>query len=91
MRAKNISRYTYKKTAFQGWRLALRRQGNQFVKYFADRQYEDSTAAFKAAVALRNEILKELKKKGAEPARVFAAANELIEQQRRQTNKVDIG
>ncbi len=79
MRAKNISRYTYKKTAFQGWRLALRRQGHQFVKYFADRQYEDSTAAFKAAVALRNAILQELKK-GADPAVVFAAARELTQQ-----------
>lgn len=76
MRAKNISRYTYKRTAFQGWRLALRRQGQQFVKYFADRQYEDSTAAFKAAVALRNDILKELKK-GTAPAVVFEAAREL--------------
>lgn len=79
MRAKNISRYTYKKTAFQGWRLALRRQGKQFVKYFADRQYGDSTSAFKAAVALRNEILKELKK-GADPAIVFASAQELFKQ-----------
>lgn len=83
MRAKNISRYTYKKTAFQGWRLALRRQGKQFVKYFADRQYEDSTAAFKAAVALRNEILKELKK-GADPAIVFTSAQELINSQKQQ-------
>ncbi|MBR5895151.1 MAG: hypothetical protein IKZ13_06385 [Akkermansia sp.] len=84
MRAKNISRYTYKKTAFQGWRLALRRQGKQFVKYFADRQYGDSTAAFKAAVALRNDILKELKKKGADPALVFDSATELLAQQRNQ-------
>ena len=83
MRAKNISRYTYKKTAFQGWRLALRRQGKQFVKYFADRQYEDSTAAFKAAVALRNEILKELKK-GTEPSIVFESAQELIKSQKQQ-------
>ncbi len=83
MRAKNISRYTYKKTAFQGWRLALRRQGKQFVKYFADRQYEDSTAAFKAAVALRNEILKELKK-GTEPSIVFESAQELIKNQKQQ-------
>lgn len=78
MRAKNISRYTYKKTAFQGWRLALRRQGKQFVKYFADRQYENSTEAFKAAVALRNAILKELKKNGADPAIVFESAHELM-------------
>ncbi len=82
MRAKNISRYTYKKTAFQGWRLALRRQGHQFVKYFADRQYGDSTAAFKAAVALRNAMLKELKKKEADPAVIFAAAHELMAQQK---------
>jgi len=79
MRAKNISRYTYKKTAFQGWRLALRRQGVQFVKYFADRQYENSTAAFKAAVELRNAILKELKKKGADPKLVFESAKELFQ------------
>lgn len=82
MRAKNISRYTYKKTAFQGWRLALRRQGKQFVKYFADKQYENSTAAFKAAVALRNEILNELKR-GASPEAVFEAANELLQQNKK--------
>ncbi|MDO5470542.1 MAG: hypothetical protein Q4F38_04495 [Akkermansia sp.] len=82
MRAKNISRYTYKKTAFQGWRLALRRQGKQFVKYFADKQYENSTAAFKAAVALRNEILNELKK-GASPEAVFEAASELLQQNKK--------
>ncbi|MBQ3217781.1 MAG: hypothetical protein IJB33_02785 [Akkermansia sp.] len=84
MRAKNISRYTYKKTAFQGWRLALRRQGKQFVKYFADRQYEDCTAAFKAAVALRNAILKELKK-GTDPAIVFESAQELLANHKQQS------
>ncbi len=76
MRAKNILRYNYKKQAFQGWRLAITRKGEKFVKYFADSRYRDYREAFKAAVEARNEILKELNKPGATPAIVFAAAHE---------------
>lgn len=78
MRAKNISRYNYKKTAFQGWRLAITRKGHTFVKYFADRQFEGYRTAFKAAVEVRDAILHELGQPGADPAVVFRAAREWL-------------
>ena len=78
MRAKNILRYNYKKQAFQGWRLAITRKGEKFVKYFADSRYSDYREAFRAAVEARNEILRELKKPGANPTVVFAAAHEWL-------------
>lgn len=58
---KNITRYTYRKTSFQGWRLCIARQGVIFVKYFADRAYETPELACDAAVAMRDAILAELR------------------------------
>lgn len=81
MKAKNISRFTYQKTAFQGWRLALRRKGNQFVRYFSDKQYRGSKNALHAAMDLRNSMLAELKKPDADPQVIFQAAHELIRRQ----------
>lgn len=78
MRAKNISRYTYKKTAFQGWRLAITRKGHTFVKYFGDRHFEGYRAAFKAAVEVRDAILYELAQPGANPEVIFRAAHEWL-------------
>lgn len=78
MRAKNISRYTYKKTAFQGWRLAITRKGHTFVKYFGDRQFEGYRSAFRAAVEVRDAILHELAQPGADPAVIFRAAKEWL-------------
>lgn len=72
MRAKNISRYTYKRTSFQGWRLSITRSGYQFTKYFSDKQHSNCRAAFQAAVAVRNRIFGELKAPGADPEEVFA-------------------
>ena len=63
MKAKNISRYTYKKTAFQGWRLSIMRNGAQFTEYFSDKQYNnDHKESFRAAKTVRDEILGALKK-----------------------------
>ncbi|MBQ3526306.1 MAG: hypothetical protein Q4A24_05605 [Akkermansia sp.] len=81
MRAKNISRYNYKKTAFQGWRLAITRKGHTFIKYFADAKYGDFRESFKAAVEARNAILYELKNATASPETIFNAAKELLTQQ----------
>lgn len=63
MKAKNISRYTYKKTAFQGWRLSIMRNGTQFTEYFSDKQYNnDYKESFHAAKSVRDEILDALRK-----------------------------
>lgn len=72
MRAKNITRYTYAKTAFQGWRLSIARQGQQFTKYFSDKQYsQDCRKSFRAAIDMRETIIKELKGTSKSPAEVF--------------------
>src|SRR5690554_50203 len=36
---KNLTRFTYETTAFQGWRLCLSRAGTTFTKYFSDKKY----------------------------------------------------
>lgn len=78
MRAKNISRFTYKKTAFQGWRLAISRKGHAFIKYFGDSQYKNYRESFRAALEARDAILYELQQPNADPAVVFKAAKEWL-------------
>lgn len=54
---KNLTRFTYETTAFQGWRLSLSRSGTTFTKYFSDKKYGSERKALKGA----EEALKELK------------------------------
>ena len=53
---KNLTRFTYETTAFQGWRLCLSRTGSTFTKYFSDKKYGGERKALKAAEATRNEL-----------------------------------
>lgn len=46
---KNLTRFTYETTAFQGWRLCLSRAGTTFTKYFSDKKYGGGRKAMKAA------------------------------------------
>ena len=46
---KNLTRFTYETTAFQGWRLCLSRTGTTFTKYFSDKKYGSERKALKAA------------------------------------------
>ena len=46
---KNLTRFTYETTAFQGWRLCLSRAGTTFTKYFSDKKYSGERKALKAA------------------------------------------
>ena len=46
---KNLTRYTYETTAFQGWRLCLSKRGTTFTKYFSDKQHGGQRKALKAA------------------------------------------
>lgn len=79
MRAKNISRFTYQKTAFQGWRLALRRDGATFVKYFGDSKYGGHRQSFRAAIEVRDAILAELEAGTASADIIFRAAKEWLD------------
>ena len=73
MTQRNITRYTYETTTFQGWRLSICRKWNQFTRYFSDRQYGSEQAAFEAALRMRNSIFAELKNASAEdPRSIFA-------------------
>ena len=48
---KNLTRFTYETSAFQGWRLSVSRKGENFTKYFSDRKYGDEKQSFAAAHA----------------------------------------
>jgi len=64
MRSKrNLTRFTYEHTAFQGWRLCLSRGGTTFTRYFSDRHYGSGRKALEAAENALN-ALKELLEKG---------------------------
>lgn len=72
----NITRYTYDRTAFQGWRLCLTRKGHIFCKYFSDVSMGGSKKALKAALAMRKAIKAALRCAGADPQEVFARFKE---------------
>jgi hypothetical protein len=53
---RNLTRFTYETTAFQGWRLCLSRAGSTFTKYFSDKNYGGSKKSLTAADKALNEI-----------------------------------
>ena len=46
---KNITRFTYAKTAFQGWRMCVERRGVRFMRYFSYKEYGGPAEARDAA------------------------------------------
>ena len=46
---RNLTRFTYETTAFQGWRLCLSRAGTTFTKYFSDKKYGSPKKSLAAA------------------------------------------
>lgn len=55
---KNLTRFTYETTAFEGWRLCLSRAGTTFTRYFSDKQYGGQRKALKAAETAKEELIK---------------------------------
>jgi len=53
---KNLTRFTYETTAFQGWRLCLSRAGSTFTKYFSDKKYGSERKALKEADGALNDL-----------------------------------
>jgi len=53
---KNLTRFTYETTAFQGWRLCLSRSGTTFTKYFSDKKYGGERKALKVSEATRTDL-----------------------------------
>lgn len=48
---RNLTRFTYEHTAFQGWRLCMSRFGTTFTKYFPDKKYGGPRKSLEAAEA----------------------------------------
>ncbi len=69
---KNITRYTYVKAAFQGWRVCIIRKGNQFIRYFSDKAFGSEEASFAAALDVRDRVLAELQDAPGNAEAVFA-------------------
>lgn len=58
---RHITRFTYKFTNFQGWRVAISRQGITLARYFSDKQYGDPEIARAHAITFRDHVLNELR------------------------------
>ena len=54
---KNLTRFTYETTAFEGWRLCLSRAGTTFTKYFSDKTYGGQRKSLAAAEATRSTLV----------------------------------
>ncbi len=53
---RNLTRFTYESTAFQGWRLCISRGGATFTKYFSDKSYGGGRKSLKAAETALEDI-----------------------------------
>lgn len=60
MKHKNITRYTYENTDFQGWRVSIQRCGRIITRYFSDLRYGTDKESYRHAVAYRDRVLGEL-------------------------------
>lgn len=68
---KNITRFTYEFTSFQGYRVTLCRKQIHFTRYFSDKQYGGQEGALKAAVETKERVLDLLKQYPDDPAKAF--------------------
>jgi hypothetical protein len=55
---KNLTRFTYETTAFEGWRLCVSRAGTTFTKYFSDKNYGGGKESLRAAEQARAKLLR---------------------------------
>jgi len=46
---RNLTRFTYENSAFEGWRLCISRAGTTFTRYFPDRKLGGARKSLKAA------------------------------------------
>ena len=53
---KNLTRFTYDTTAFQGWRVSISRKGSTFTKYFSEAKIGGPLKAKRAAEACLTEL-----------------------------------
>ena len=55
---KNLTRFTYETTAFEGWRLCVSRAGTTFTKYFSDKTYGGGKKSLTASEKARTQLLR---------------------------------
>ena len=60
---KNITRYTYENTDFQGWRVSIQRCGRIITRYFSDLQYGSEEASQREALAYRDRVLRDIERR----------------------------
>lgn len=53
---RNLTRFTYENSAFEGWRLCISRAGTTFTRYFPDRKLGGARKSLKAAEATLAEV-----------------------------------
>ncbi len=73
---RNITRFTYEFTSFLGWRVAICRKQKYFIRYFSDRQYGNAEASLAAALAVRDQLLEELRLHPEDPLSAFEHCRE---------------
>lgn len=56
MKNKNLTRYTYENTDFQGWRVSIQRCGRIITRYFSDLQYGSEEESKAAAIEYRDAV-----------------------------------
>lgn len=56
MKSKNLTRYTYESTDFQGWRVSIQRCGRIITRYFSDLQYGSEEESRAAAIEYRDAV-----------------------------------
>ena len=60
MKNKNITRYTYENTDFQGWRVSIQRCGRIITRYFSDLQYGSEEESYQEAVNYRDSVFTQM-------------------------------
>ena len=60
MKTKNLTRYTYENTDFQGWRVSIQRCGRIITRYFSDLQYGSEEESRAAAIEYRDRIFADM-------------------------------
>ncbi len=61
MKNKNLTRYTYENTDFQGWRVSIQRCGRIITRYFSDLQYGSEEESRAAAIEYRDKVFLNMK------------------------------
>jgi len=54
---KNLTRFSYETSAFEGWRLGISKKGTSFMRYFPDKKFGSA----KKSLAAAEKTLAELK------------------------------